>query len=187
MSSADPAARIYLIAGGAEIAARRKLVPPGTLVEAWPDLGTTDQFWVSGESKALLDATGTPLEAKLSVDGTHVPVFYGARLRDIESLPSTGSLRARVLSGLGVAVAWITVNQFGERTVHEPQSLDDPIFFLRRPRGETAHIWRLFRTRQEAIAYMREQYGKDLEALAWAQGLPVEDYPELMQRYATAG
>jgi hypothetical protein len=170
---------IHLISDGPEIARRRKLVPAGRLVEVWPDLGLADHFWVGDESKSLLDAGGAPIPSRLALPGERVPIFYGARLSDIASLPTEESVRARVLSGHGVAVAWITVNQFGERTVYEPSSPADPIFFLRRPRGETAHVWRLFRTRDEAVAYMAEHYGTDPEALDWARGLPVESYAQL--------
>jgi hypothetical protein len=172
--------RIHLIAGSAEIARRRRLVPPGHLVEAWQDLRIPDRFWVGDEAKALLDATGVPLPAELSLDDDRVPIFYGARLDHIESLPTEASLRARVVSAGGMAVAWITVNAFGERTEYEPQSPSDPIFFLRRPRGDTAHIWRLFRSRHDAIAYMREHFGRDPEALEWAEHLSVQDYEELI-------
>jgi hypothetical protein len=172
--------RIHLIAGSAEIARRRRLVPAGRLVEAWRDLRLPDRFWVDDEAKSLLDATGVPLLAEVSLDADRVPIFYGARLDHIESLPTEASLRARVVSAGGMAVAWITVNAFGERTEYEPQSPADPIFFLRRPRGDTAHIWRLFRSRHDAIIYMREHFGRDAEALEWAEHLPVQDYEELM-------
>ena len=121
--------RIHLIAGSAEIARRRRLVPPGRLVEAWQDLRIPDRFWVGDEAKALLDATGVPLPAELSLDDDRVPIFYGARLDHIESLPTETSLRARVVSAGGMAVAWITVNAFGERTEYAPQSPSDPIFW----------------------------------------------------------
>ena len=111
-----------------------------------------------------------------------MPVFYSARLCDIESLPTEESLRARVLSGHGIAVAWITLDRFGERTEYEPRSLADPIFFLRRPRGEVAHVWRLFRSRREAVAYMGEHNRADAEALDRAKRLRVEDYEELLRR-----
>lgn len=179
--------RIHLIAGSAEIARRRRLVPAGRLVEAWQDLRIPDRFWVGDEAKALLDATGAPLPAELSLDDDRVQIFYGARLDHIESLPTEASLRARVVSAGGIAVAWITVNAFGERTEYEPQSPSDPIFFLRRPRGDTAHIWRLFWSRHDAIAYMREHYGRDPEALEWAERLPVQDYEELMGGSPGAG
>lgn len=176
-------ARLYLIADGGEIAARRKQLP-GRFIETWPDLYREREYWMTEESKAALDSISEPIRAKLVVGAEAVPVYYGPRLVEIDSLPREDSLRARVLSAHGVAVAWITLNQFGERTVYEPQSPTDPIFFLRRPGGGTAHIWRLFRTRPEAIAYMREYYGKDPEAIEWAQTLPAENYEELLKHHA---
>jgi hypothetical protein len=176
--------RTYLSADGPEIARRRKLVPAGNLVEAWPDLYVAGDFWLGSESKALLDATGTPLRARLSLDGGFVPIYYGPRLCDLESLPLEESLQARALSARGVAVAWITLDRFGERTVHRAESPLDPVFFLRRPRGGAAHQWRLFRTKQEAVTYMRESYGNDSEAQDWASGLSVESYDELLERHA---
>ena len=177
--------RLYLISDGPEIVRRRKLVRAGSLVEAWRDLAVAGDFWIGEESKALLDAAGPPIKPKLWLEGACVPIYYGPRLSEIASLPLEESLRARVLSSRGVAVAWITLNQFGERTVYEPKSPADPIFFLRRPGGGTAHIWRLFRTGREAIAYMREYYGRDPEATEWAQTLPAENLEELLKHHAT--
>lgn len=174
--------RVHLISDGAELARRRKLVPAGSVVEAWPDLDVPGHFWLGEASKALLDAVGEPLAPKLSVDGSRVPVYYGPKLCDIVSLPFEESLRARVLSARGVAVAWITVDQLGERTAYEPRSPADPVFFLRRPGSPGAHVWRLFRTRPEAIAYVREHCGKDPEALDWAESLPAENYEDLLGR-----
>lgn len=176
--------RVHLISDGAELVRRRKLVPAGSVVEAWPDLDVPGHFWLGEASKALLDAAGEPLAPKLSVDGARVPIYYGPRLCAIASLPLEESLRARVLSARGVAVAWITVDQLGDRREYEPRSPADPVFFLRRPGSVGAHVWRLFRTRQEAIAYVQEHFGKDPEAVDWAQGLPAADYEELIGRGA---
>jgi hypothetical protein len=177
--------RLYLVADNAEIARRRPSLPAGAVVEAWPDLYTPGHVWMGTESKLLLDAAGEPLPAVLSLDGDRVPVFYGPRLADLESLPTEESLRARVLSAHGVAVAWITLDQFGERTEAPAQSPLDPTFFLRRRGGGAAHVWRLFRTRAEAGAFMRERYGNDREAQAWAEALGIEDFAGLIARYAT--
>ena len=45
-------------------------------------------------------------------------------------------------------------------------------------------MWRLFRTRSDAVVYMSEFYGVDGEAAEWAQALPVDDFDELLRRYA---
>ena len=178
-------ARIFLVGDGAEIAARRRRLPSGRLVEAWPDLYAAGDFWVGEASKVLLDGQGAPLPAKLSLEGSTVPIYYGPRLSDVESLPLEESLRGRILSAHGIAAAWITLDQFGERVVHEPSSPTDPIFYLRRPAGTAAHVWRLFRSKREARVYMAEYYGRDSEGREWADGLHVETFDELLRQYGT--
>ena len=106
-------ARLYLVADGGEIARRRPLLPRGRLVEAWPDLYTRGEFWMSESAKSLLDGAGEPLPAKLELAAAAVPVYYGPRLCDIDSLPAEDSLQTRVLSAHGIAVAWITLDRVG--------------------------------------------------------------------------
>ena len=178
-------APLYRVAGAGEIARRRKLVAPGHVVEAWPDHHVAGEFWMGERTKDLLDGVGPPLPVTLSLDDAFVPIYYGPRLQDVESLPLQESLQTRVLSAHGIAVAWITVDQFGVRTVYEPAGPTDPIFFLRRPGGTAAHLWRLFRSREEAVTYMREYYGRDPEAGAWAGSLPAASWDDLMERYAS--
>ena len=50
--------RVHLTDAG-EVARRRKLAPPGRLLEAWPDLYTAGHAWVGEEARRLLeDAAG---------------------------------------------------------------------------------------------------------------------------------
>jgi hypothetical protein len=203
-------AGLYLLADKAEIDRRRACVGPGVLVEVWQDLHASDiawlgdeaarrvaygakrarpptgVFWVGEESRRALDAAGEgPIAPLLAVDDAGVPVYYGPRLVDVESLPSEESLRARVLSAHGIAVAWITYDQSGARTEYEPASPTDPVFLLRRAGSRVAHRWRLFRTKREAVVYMAEYYGKDPEARQWAEALPVGDFEELVARFGS--
>jgi hypothetical protein len=113
-------------------------------------------------------------------------VYYGAAAAEAESLPGEASLRARVLSARGIAVACVTFEASGERRRHEPRSPDDPLFHLRRPGGSVVHLWRLFRTRDEAVAYLAEHYPHDADAVAWARRLPTRDWDELVARAAPA-
>jgi hypothetical protein len=177
--------RLYLLGDAGEIARRRRLAPSGQIVEAWPDLEAQGEWWVGEGSKSLLDAAGGALPARLVADGAKVPIYYGPRLRDVESLPSEESLRGRILSAHGIGAAWITLDAAGERTTYEPSSPEDPVFFLRRPGGTTAHLWRLFHRRAEAEAYMREYFGRDDEALAWAHALPAADWSDFLARFTT--
>ncbi len=200
--------RLYLIADKTEIDRRRARVEAGVVIEVWQDLHTPDivwmgdeaarrtaygrkpdappsgLFWLGEDAKLALDAAGAgPLPHLLAVEDAAVPVYYGPRLADVESLPGEASLRARVLSAHGIAVAWITYDQFGARTEYQPSSPADPVFVLRRAGTRVAHRWRLFRTKREAVVYMAEFYGKDPEARGWAEALPVSDFGELVARF----
>jgi hypothetical protein len=178
---------LYLVEGKDEVLRRRALVPAGHVVEAWADHRVAGAFWLGEESKRLLDAAGAPLPAALTLPDDSVPVFYGPRLCDVESLPREESVRTRALSSRGIAVAWITLDRFGERTTYEPKAMDDPVFYLRRVGGGAAHVWRVFRTRAEAVTFLTEAYGVDAEAVAWAKALPVETFDELVTRYGRRG
>jgi hypothetical protein len=180
-------ARLHALPDAGEVARRRRRLPPGRLLEAWPDLYVAGQAWVGDQARALLEEAGGPLPVTLSVDAAEVPIYYGPRLSDVESLPLEESLRARVLSAHGIAVAWITYDQFGQRTVYEPSGPADPIFYLRRPAGSVAHIWRLFRTKSEARVYMAEYYGRDSEGQDWAESLPAETFDDLLARQRPHG
>ena len=178
-------ARLYFMTDGGEMVRRRALVPKGSIVEAWPDMAAgRGTFWVGEEPKALLDAAGeTPMAATLALPADAVPVFYGPQLCDIESLPREESLRARVLSAHGIAVVWATLNPRGERATHEPKTVDEPVFHLRRPGGGAGHLWRLFHTKAEAIAWAEQTWSKDSEGAEWARTLPAENFEALVKRH----
>jgi hypothetical protein len=178
-------ALIHLIEASPEIARRRNALPRGALVEAWPDLVQPGVAWVGDEAKRLLDSVGTPIPATLSIDGNWIRIYYGPRLRDVGSLPREESLRARVLSAHGVAVAWVTIDERGERATPEIEAASEPTFYLRRPRGDAAHLWRLFRAKREAEAFMEAHFADDAEAPQWAMDLPVDDFQSLIERAST--
>jgi len=179
--------RLYLTTEKDEIARRRGLVPKGEVVEAWADLVEPGALWLGEASKALLERAGTPLAVRLSLPADSVAVYYGPQLFDVESLPREESLRVRVVSGRGIAAAWITLDRFGQRNTFEPQSPADPVFNLRRVGGGKGHLWRLFRTKPEAIVYMVEAYGRESEGAEWARALAVEDFDGLLKRHAPQG
>jgi hypothetical protein len=101
------------------------------------------------------------------------------------SLPREESLRARVLSAHGVAVAWLTLGAEGERATHDGEEASAPTFYLRRPHGAAAHLWRLFRTKRDAVAFMKTHFADDPEARQWAMDLPADDFRAVVDRAAT--
>src|SRR2546428_9593432 len=101
--------RLYFMAAGDEMLRRRARVPKGSVVEAWADRRGGSAFWVGEESRRLLDEAGeAPMAAQLSLADEAVPVFYGPRPFDVESLPRAEALRARGVSMQGIAVCWVT-------------------------------------------------------------------------------
>ena len=172
---------IVLVGDGGAISRRRADLPSGRVIEAWADLVIPGGFWLDEESKALLDGAGDAVRPEMTIEAERVAVYYGPRLTDLESLPTEGSLRARVLSAHGIAVAWITLDRFGQRASYQPESPTDPVFHLRRRGGGAGHLWRLFRTRQEAIVYMTAAYGDDSEAAEWARALTIADFEGLVR------
>jgi hypothetical protein len=178
---------LYLVEGKDEVLRRRARVPAGQVVEAWADHHLGGAFWVGQESKRLLDGAEAPLPSVMELPDDSVPVFYGPQLCDIDSLPREESVRTRALSARGIAVAWITLDRFGERTTYQPSAMDDPVFYLRRVGGGAVHVWRTFRTRAEAVTYLTEAYGADSEAVTWATALPCSDFSELVKRYERRG
>ena len=80
-------ARVHALPDAGEVAKRRKLLPPGRLLEVWPDLYVPGRVWIGDEARALLETAGGALAVALSVDAAAVPVYYGPRLSDVESLP----------------------------------------------------------------------------------------------------
>ena len=199
--------RLFLIAERSEIERRRKLVAPGEVVEVWEALHTPDVawlgdpelrriayqrggaiptpglFWVGESAKAALDRIGAPLPHLLAVPDARVPVYYGPSLRETESLPGEESLKARVLSARGIAVAWATYDRTGARLEYRPTDPLDPVFYLRRAGTKVAHAWRLFRNRGEAVRYAGETLAKDEDAGRWAASIPSDDFDDLVRKF----
>jgi len=177
--------RLSCVADADAIAKRRALVPAGHVIEAWNDVYTPGHFWLGEESKRLLDSVGDPVLSLVTVPATAVAVYYGPQLTDLESLPPEDSLKARVLSGHGIAAAWVTLDRFGARMSHEPKGLTDPVFHIRRRGGGAGHLWRLFTTKREAVVYMAEAYEKESEGAEWAEALLMDDFEMLLKDHAS--
>jgi hypothetical protein len=201
---------LFLATDRPEIDRRRRLVGPAEVVEVWEALYAPDVtwlgdpeirriayqregapraaglFWFGEAAKAALERVGTPLPCLLAVPSASVPIYYGPWLRDTESLPSEDALKARVLSARGIAVVWATYDRAGARLDHQPSDPLDPVFFLRRPRGRTAHVWRLFRSRGDAVVHAGQVLADDEDAARWAEAIPATDFDDLLRKFAVS-
>jgi hypothetical protein len=142
-------------------------------------------FWISEATKAALDGIGDPLGWDLAVEEAAVPIYYGPRLTESDSLPGEDSVRARVLSAHAIAAVWATYDRFGIRAAYQPDSPLDPGFYLRRPGGKTVHLFRALRTREEAQTVIATLAPDDPRAAGWAETLPAQDFADLIGRHAS--
>ena len=173
--------RIYRIDDGRAVRERQRALPKGIVAEVWPDVFESGTFWVSEATKRLLDGAGAPLTPSESVEGSRICIYFPEDPRDADSLPSEESLRVRVLAGHGIAVIWYGATSLaGARPLPEPTSPEDAFFYLMKMGGRVNHVWRLFRTRDEAVEFMARHVPQDARARSWAQALVVARYSELL-------
>ncbi len=174
--------RIFRIDDGRALRERQRALPKGSVAEAWPDVFEPGSFWIGDGTKRLLDGTGTPLTPSAVVEGSRIAIFFPDDLREPASLPTEESLRVRVLAGHGIAVTWYgTPSHAGGRSLPEPTSPEDAFFTLMKMGGSRNHVWRLFRSRDEAVEFMARSFPNEARARAWAEGLPVARYPDLLR------
>lgn len=179
-------AKIYLLGDHDEVMRRRRAAPTGTSVEAWMDVFEPNYFWVPEVSKQTLDDFGRPLKSLFVVEAEAIPIFYVSPVQDLTSLPPEESLRVRTLAGHGIGVAWVTCDQHGQRISYDPSSHQDAFFFLRRMGTDVNHLWRLFRSREDARWFVEKYLGGDPHARTWPDLLPAEDFEDFLKRYRTS-
>lgn len=173
--------RIYRIDDGRAVRERQRALPKGIVAEVWPDVFEPGTFWISEATKRLLDGAGAPLTPSAVVEGSRIPIYFPEEAREPASLPSEDSLRVRVLAGHGIAVTWYgTPSHAGGRPLPEPTSPEDAFFTLIKMGSRGNHVWRLFRTRDEAVEFMARSFPQDAEARTWAESLVVARYSELL-------
>src|SRR5574341_480106 len=180
--------RIYRVDDGPGLRQRQRALPKGAVAEVWPDVFEPGTFWISGSTKQLLEKIGGPLLEGAIVPASRIPIFYPDEPRDLGSLPSEESLRVRVLAGHGIAVTWYaTTAQPGIRPLPEPATPEDVYFYLMRMGSRTNHVWRLFRTREEAVEFMARTFPQKTQARTWAESVPAGRYLDLLRGDGTLG
>jgi hypothetical protein len=178
--------RIYRIDDGRAVRERQRALPRGTVAEVWPDVFEPGTLWISDATKRLLESAGGLLRSSAVVEGSRIAIFFPEEPLETASLPSEDSLRVRVLAGRGIAVTWFgTTSHPGGRPLPEPTSPEDPFFYLMKMGGRANHVWRLYRTRDEAVEFMTRTFPEDAKARAWAEALPVGRYADLLRGETT--
>lgn len=179
---------IYRVDDGPGLRERQRALPKGTVAEVWPDVFAPGMFWISEATKELLEGVGGPLRPSAVVESSRILIFYPDEPRDLVSMPLEDSVRGRVLAGHGIAATWYgTTAHPGIRPLPEPATPEDAFFYLMRVGSRTNHVWRLFRTREEAVEFIGRTFPHDARASAWAESLPVARYLDLLRGDSTLG
>lgn len=153
----------------------------GGVVELWPDVFEAGLYWLSPETRALLDACGVEVQYLYKVDEAVVPLFGLERYPgDRADLPAADSVRTRTLAGHGIGVEFVQALREGDLPLAEPTAPTDAVFFLRRPGGQVNFLWRLFRSRADAAHEAAQRRGQDPVFAAWVEQLTVDEFSGLL-------
>lgn len=169
---------LLLVAGREDILRRKQALPLGTPFTVWNDLFEPDHFWIPEETRASLERVGPPVRPILSLDGGALPIFFGPDGPDDPTLPPADSLRARTLAGHGIGVAWVPLTP----QAAEPLTLEDAFFYLRKMGGPKNHLWRLFRSREDARYHVERERPAGPQAEKWPTLLPAETFEAFIQQ-----
>jgi len=184
--------KIYRLGDIAEILKRKQAIPPGAPAQVWGDVLEQSKvgllhlpkfFWVDEATKRVLNGLGDPLESLFAVDGERIPIFSLKPPADMEDYPSETSVRVRVIAGHGIGVAWLQCDPGGTPLLHEPSSPRDAFFLLKRVGSNVTHLWRLFRSREDARWFLNTYFPEDPQVSTWPDLLPADDFEDFLRRY----
>jgi hypothetical protein len=139
--------------------------------------GTDDVFVATAETREALDRSDVPYNPLAEEETTSVAVFHSSLSRE-ELGDYEDAIKALALSYRAIAMACVGVN--GETDLGFDLSDDTSLYtYFTAPAGHT-FIWRLFRTRDEAVDFMSRLTLGDRTAVAWAKGIPLASSAELV-------
>ena len=159
----------------------------GLLAEAFPQIeddvyaiaykviDTDDVFVTTAETKEAMDRNDVPYNHLAEEDATKVSIFHSPLSRE-ELGDFEDPLKALALAHRAIGLICVGVN--GGADVDLVDGGKHYSYFTA-PAGHT-FLWRLFENREEAIAFTTAHRNEDVEAIDWAQTLPIESSAELV-------
>ena len=150
-------------------------------VEIWVDVFDPAIHWAAEVARAVLDEVGIGYRVTGEVNAEAIPVFFPAGLETPpEILPDGDSLRARILAGHGIAAALVSVASSANPPREEPTTPEDSLFYLSKPGGGRYCIWRLFRSKEDAVYHMQRSFPDDPGGAEWIEQVRGGDYTSLL-------
>lgn len=141
---------------------------------AYKVAGTDDVFVANAETKEAMDRWDVPYSSLAEEDGTRIGVHHSAISRE-ELGDFEESIKALILAYRAIGGVCVGVN--GQQDLDLSDGLERYSYFTA-PAGHT-FLWRLFASRDEAIAFVGERFAGDDDAAEWAAGLPLGSSEEL--------
>jgi hypothetical protein len=138
---------------------------------------TDDVFVTTAETREAMDRHDVPYNVLAEEDANRVAVYHSNLSRE-ELGDYEDPIKALALAYRAVALACVGVN--GETDLGFDLSDGTDLYtYFTAPAGHT-FIWRVFRSRNEAVEFLTKLTLGDRGAVAWANGIPLSGADELV-------
>ena len=139
--------------------------------------GTEDVFVTTAETREAMDRHDVPYNVLAEEDATRIAVYHSNLSRE-ELGDYEEPIKALALAYRAVAVACVGIN--GETDLGFDLSDGTDLYtYFTAPAGHT-FIWRVFRSRDEAVDFLTKLTLGDRGAVTWAKGIPLASSDELV-------
>ncbi len=138
--------------------------------------GTEDVFVTTAETREAMDRHDVPYNVLAEEDANRIAIFHSNLSRE-ELGDYEEPVKALALAYRAVAVACVGVNGETDLGFDLSESTDLYTYFTA-PAGHT-FIWRVFRSRDEAVEFLTKLTLGDRNAVSWAHSIPLATADEL--------
>jgi hypothetical protein len=138
---------------------------------------TDDVFVTTAETREAMDRHDVPYNPLAEEEASRVSVYHTNLSRE-ELSDYEDAIKALALAYRAIAVACVGVNGETDLGFDLSESTDLYTYFTA-PAGHT-FIWRLFRSRDEAIEFLGKLTLGDRNAVAWAKSIPLDSSDDLV-------
>jgi hypothetical protein len=138
--------------------------------------GTEDVFVTTAETREAMDRCDVPYNVLAEEDANRIAIYHSNLSRE-ELGDYEDPLKALALAYRAVAIACVGVNGETDLGFDLSESTDLYTYFTA-PAGHT-FIWRIFRSRDEALDFLDKLTLGDRNAVAWAKAIPLASSDEL--------
>ncbi|HXO22302.1 MAG TPA: hypothetical protein VOA87_20475 [Thermoanaerobaculia bacterium] len=138
--------------------------------------GSEDVFVTTSETKDAMDRNDIPYNLLAEEDGAKIALYHSPLSRE-ELADYEDAIKALALACRAIALACVGVN--GETNLGFDLSNGSKHYtYFTAPAGHT-FIWRLFRDREEAVAFLSKLTMGEKKAVEWAESIPLGSAKEL--------